>query len=95
MILQTIILFLKKDETLTISPQNKVEIMFKIHFLFSSMVFMNNVKEFLYLLSTDDDKSFTNYKTIKIIYKTNSNKIIRISKIINRTLYQFINIIIK
>ena len=89
------ILFLKKRKRLTTNARNKVKIMFEIYFSFSSMIFINDVKKFFYFLSIDDDKSFTNRKIIKIVYKVNSNKISKIDKIINKALYQFINIIIK
>ena len=92
---QTIISSLKERKKLTTSMQNMIEIMFETYFSSSLMIFMNDVKEFLYSSSTRDDELFINRKIRKIIYKTNLNKISRINKVINRTLRQLVNIVIK
>ena len=69
--------------------------MFEIYFSFSSMKFMKDVAEFNYFLSIDDEASMTRHEIIKIIHKINSNKTFEINEIINRTLRQFIRVIIK
>ena len=92
---QTIISSLKKHRRLTIKAQNKIEIMFKIHFLFSSIISMNDIEEFFYSSSINDEKTMTNRKIIKIVYKINSNKTLKINKIINKVLRRLVNIVIK
>ena len=79
---------LKTRENIIATTQNKIEIMFKIHFLFSSIVFMNDIEKFIYSSSTDDNKTMTRRKIIKIVYKINSNKTLKINEIINKTLRQ-------
>ena len=69
--------------------------MFKIHFSFSLIVFMNDIEKFVYSSSTDNDETMTRREIIKIIYKINSNKTSKINEIINKTLRQFARIIIK
>ena len=86
---------LKTRENVAATTQNKVEIMFKIHFSFSSIVFMNNIEKFIYSLSTDDEETMTRRKIIKIVYKINSNKILKINEIINKTLQQLARVIFK
>ena len=93
--LQTIISLLKKCEKLIITTQNKIEIMFEIHFSFSSMMFMKNVIKFNYFLLIDDEALMTRRKIIKIIHKINLNKTLEINKIINKTLRQFVRVVIK
>ena len=69
--------------------------MFKIHFLFSSIIFMNDIEKFIYFSSTDDDKTMTHREIMKIIYKINSNKTSKINEIINKALRQLARIIIE
>ena len=92
---QTIISSLKKCYELTIKTQNKIKIIFKIHFLSSSIISINDIEKFFYSSSADDEKAMTNYKIIKIIYKIDLNKISEINKIINKTLRRLVNVIIK
>ena len=77
---------LKTGENVVTITQNKIEIMFKIYFSFSSIIFMNDIEKFVYFLSTDDDEIMTRHKIIKVIYKINSNKILKVNKIINKAL---------
>ena len=56
---------------------------------------MKNIEKFNYFLSVDDETPMTHCEIMKIIYKINSNKTFEINKIINRTLRQFVYIIIK
>ena len=93
--LQTIILSLKKRVKLIIIAQNKMEIMFKIYFLFLLTMFMKKIAEFNYFLSINDETSMTRYKIKKIIYKINLNKIFKINKIINKILQQFIRVVVE
>ena len=86
---------LKIRENVTAMTQNKIKIMFKIHFSFSSIVFMNDIKKFVYFSSTDDDETMTRREIIKIVYKINSNKMSKVNEIINKMLRQFARIIIK
>ena len=82
-------------ENVVAMTQNKVKIMFKIHFSFSSIIFMNNIKKFIYFSLINDDKTMTRREIIKIVYKINLNKMLKINKIINKTLRQLARIIIK
>ena len=86
---------LKTRENVVATTQNKVKIMFKIYFSFLSIVFINNIKRFIYFSSTDDDEAMTFREIIKIVYKISLNKISKINKIINKTLRQLARIIIK
>ena len=90
-----IISLLKMRENVVATTQNKIEIMFKINFSFLSIVFMNDIKKFIYFSSTDDDKTMTRREIMKIVYKINSNKASKINKIINKALRQLARIIIK
>ena len=56
---------------------------------------MKNVIKFNYFLLIDNKMLMTCREIIKIIHKINLNKIFKINKIINKTLRQFIRIIIK
>ena len=60
--------------------------MFEIHFSSLSIVFINDIKKFIYSLSINDDETITRRKIIKIVYKINLNKALKINKIINKTL---------
>ena len=86
---------LKKREDLIIIMQNKIKIMFKIHFSFSLTMFIKNVAKFDYFLLIDNETSMTRREIIKVIHKINLNKVFEINKVINRALRQFVNIIIK
>ena len=92
---QTIISSLKKREKLIIITQNKIEIMFEVHFSFSSTMFMKDVAEFNYFLSIDDGTLMTHREIMKVIHKINSNKTFKINKIINKALRQFVRVIVE
>ena len=92
---QTIILLLKKHEKLITITQNKIKIMFKTHFSSSLIIFMKDVAKFNYSSLIDDETSMTRREIIKVIYKINLNKTLKINKIINRTLRQFARAVIK
>ena len=92
---QTIISSLKTRENVVATAQNKIEIMFKIHFSSLSIVFMNDIERFVYLSSTDDDETMTCREIMKIVYKINSNKMSKINEIINKALRQLARIIIE
>ena len=93
--LQTIILLLKKREKLIITTQNKIEIMFEIHFSFSLTIFMKDVAKFDYFSSIDDKTSMTRREVMKVIHKINLNKAFEINEIINKTLRQFVRVVIE
>ena len=90
-----IILLLKTRESVVAITQNKVKIIFEIHFSSSSIVFMNDIEKYVYFSSTDDDETMTRRKMMKIVYKINSNKTSKINEIINKALRQFAQVIIK
>ena len=92
---QTIISSLKRREKLIITTQNKIEIMFETHFSFSSTMFMKNVEEFDYSLSVNDGTLMTHREIMKVIHKINLNKTFEINKVINKTLRQFIRVIVE
>ena len=92
--LQTIISSLKRREKCIITTQNKVKIMFKIHFLFSSTIFMKDVAKFDYFLSIDSETSIICCEIMKVIHKINSNKIFKINKIINKALRHFARVVV-
>ena len=92
---QTFISSLKKREKLIIITQNKIEIIFEIHFLFSSTMFIKNVAKFDYFSLIDDEASMIRREIMKVIHKINSNKIFKINEIINRTLRQLAHVVIK
>ena len=93
--LQTFISSLKKREKLIITAQNKVEIIFKIHFSFLLIMFMKNVAKFDYFLLIDDKVLMTCREIMKIIHKINLNKTFEINKIINKALRQLVRFIIE
>ena len=80
---------MKTSENVAATTQNKIEIIFEIHFLFSLIVFMNNIEKFVYFLSIDDDEIVIRREIMKIVYKINFNKII------NKTLRQLARIVIE
>ena len=90
-----IISSLKKRKKLIITTQNKIEIIFEIHFLFLLIMFIKDVAKFNYFSSIDDEALMTRYEIMKIIHKINLNKIFEINKIINKALQQFIRVVIK
>ena len=69
--------------------------MFEIHFSSSLIMFMKDVAKFNYSSLIDDETSMTRREIMKIIHKINSNKTFKINKIINKTLRQFVRVIIK
>ena len=77
---------LKTRENVVATTQNKVKIIFKIHFLFLLIIFINDIKKFVYFLLINDDETMTRHKIMKIIYKINLNKMLKVNKIINKML---------
>ena len=92
---QTIILSLKKHEKLITTAQDKIEIMFKVHFSFLSTMFMKDAAEFDYFSSVDDEASMTRREMMKVIYKINSDKAFGINEIINKTLRQLVRVVVE
>ena len=56
---------------------------------------MNDIKKFFYSSSAYDDKTMTNRKIIKVVYNIDSNKALKINKIINKALRRLVNVVIK
>ena len=56
---------------------------------------MKNIIKFDYFLSIDDETSITCREIMKIIHKINLNKIFEINEIINKTLQQFVRVVVK
>ena len=94
-LLQTIISSLKTRENVAVTTQNKVEVMFEIHFSSSSTIFMNDTERFVYSSSTKNDETMTRREIMKVVYKISSNKASKINEIINKTLRQLVRVIIE
>ena len=77
---------MKTRENVVATTQNKIEIMFEIYFSSSLIVFMNNIEKFVYSSSTKNDETMTRREIMKIVHKINSNKMLKINKIINKAL---------
>ena len=92
---QTIISPLKTREDVTVTTQNKIEVMFETHFSSSSTVFMNDTEKFVYSSSANDDEAVTRREIMKIIYKISSDKASKVNEIINKALRQLARIIIE
>ena len=90
-----IISSLKKHEKLVTTTQNKIKIMFETHFSFSSTMFMKDVAKFDYSSSINDETSMTRREMMKIIHKINLNKTFEINEIINKTLRQFVCVVVE
>ena len=86
---------MKERISQAVQTQKKIKVMFKIYFLFSSTVFTKNIKTFFYIMSTNDEKIILNREIIKIIYKIELNKTLKINKIINQILRRFIDVTTK
>ena len=86
---------LKTRENVAATTQNKVKIKFKIQNLFSLIIFINDIEKFVYFSSTNDDKTMTRCEIIKIVYKINLNKTLKINEIINKSLRQLARVIIE
>ena len=56
---------------------------------------MNDIEKFVYSSSTNDDETMTRREIIKIVYKINLNKTLKVNEIINKALRQLARIIIK
>ena len=77
---------MKTRENIAAITQNKIKIMFKTYFLFSSIIFMNDIKNFIYFSLTDNDETMTRREIMKIVYKIDLNKMLKVNEIINKTL---------
>ena len=56
---------------------------------------MNDIEKFIYFSSTNDDEIMTHCEIIKVVYKINLNKTLKINEIINKALRQLARVIIK
>ena len=86
---------LKTRENAVAMTQNKIKIIFEIHFSFLSIIFINDIEKFIYFSSTDDDETITRREIIKIVYKINLNKTSKVNEVINKTLRHLAQIIIE
>ena len=73
-------------ENVAATTQNKIKIMFKIHFPFSSIIFINDIEKYVYFLLIKNDETMTRCEIMKIVYKINLNKMLKINEIINKAL---------
>ena len=90
-----ILLLQKTRENIAATTQNIIKIIFEIHFSFLLIIFRNDIERFVYFLLIDDDEIITRLEIMKIVYKINLNKTLKINKIINKALRQLAQIIIK
>ena len=90
---QTTIFSLIKSECSDIitTVQNKVKMMFQIHFSSFSEIFMLNTIDFKYLLSIENDVSLMHHEIKRVIYKATSDKTLKHMKYINRIMHRLIN----
>ena len=80
---------LKERKKLTIIMLNKIKIMFKVQFLFLSIMFIKNVEKFNYFSLIDDEALMSYHEIMKIIYKINFDKIFKINKLTVRVEFEF------
>ena len=55
---------------------------------------MNNIEEFVYSTLIEKNSLITKWEMMKAIYKTASNKILKINEVINKALRQLIHIVL-
>jgi hypothetical protein len=68
--------------------------MFRSYFSSSSTILVNDLNEFSYLTSIEDDEMMSKCEVIKAIHKTTFNKTLEINDVINCTLRQLIRIVL-
>ncbi len=71
--------------------QNKVKMMFQIHFSSFLEIFMLNIINFKYLLLIKNDTSLMHHEIKKVIYKATLNKMLKYMKYINKIICKLIN----
>ena len=81
------------EKVYKLNSQNakKIEIMFKTYFLSLSTVLTKNIKTFFYFTLTSD----ASREIMKTVYKVELNKALKINKITNRILQQFVDVATK
>jgi len=68
--------------------------MFKFYFSFLFTILVDNLNEFSYSTSIEDNEIVSKRKVIKAMHKITSNKILKINNIINYALRQLICIVL-
>jgi len=71
--------------------QNKMKMMFQIHFSSFSKILMLNTEDFEYSLSIENDVSLMHHKIKRIIYKMMLNKTSKHTEYINRIMRRFVD----
>jgi len=79
-------LSLKTNIKIVTIAKNKTKIIFQIYFSFLSIVSINNIKSFIYLILINNNKIVLKRKITKATYKAILDKILEINDIINRAL---------
>ena len=69
--------------------------MFKVYFSFLSTMFIKDNAEFNYFSLIDDETSMIRREITNIIHRINLNKTFEINEIINKTLQQFVRVIVE
>jgi len=77
------ILSLKINAIVTTTIKNKTKTIFRVYFSSLSIVSIDNLERFFYLISIKNSKTISKYKIIIAIYKTALDKILKIKKITN------------
>jgi len=90
---QATIFSLIKSECFNIvtTAQNKMKMMFQIHFSSSSKILMLNTKDFKYSLSIENDASLMHCKIKKVIYKIMLNKISKHTEYTNKIMCKLVD----
>jgi len=71
--------------------QNKMKIMFQIHFSSSSKILMLNTEDFKYSFSIENDTSLIHCKIKKVVYKMMFNKTSKHTEYTNKIMRRFVN----
>jgi len=71
--------------------QNKVKMMFQIHFSSSSEILMLNIINFKYLLLIEDDILLMHREIKRVIYKVTSDKMSKHTRYINRIMCRLVD----
>jgi len=71
--------------------QNKMKMMFQIHFSSSSKILMLNTEDFKYSLLIENDASLMHCKIKRIIYKMMLNKTLKHTEYTNKIMCRLVN----
>ncbi len=83
MLIKFAILLLQINTNIATTTKNKIKTRFRFYFSFSSTILVNDLNEFFYLISIEDNKIMSKRKVIKAMHKIAFNKISRINNVIN------------